>query len=153
MFCSKKNMIVRNNEQFEHLITQQCVHKNQTFAAIFGRASKNQVLGSRELNDNISLCDMSLLRDDYYVKQESIFVKPDSFMYEPIAEFILKFHQYGLSQKIERQLTYQNLKSQSNEKVVLTLDILSAGFILWIISVFIAAIVFVVECVIDRFED
>lgn len=96
---------------------------------------------------------MSLLEDDYYVKQESMYVKPESFMYEPVADFILKMHQYGLFQKIGRQSTYNNLKLATSENVVLTLHLLSAGFILWLGSVLTAIMVFVIEVVIDRCKD
>lgn len=115
-------------------------HGNQTFAFFAGKVGR-QILGSIENNVAILSSDFEILEDDYFVKHESILVRPESFIYELLTDFILRFTEHGMDEIVDQRFE----KTVKNNKIVLTFDLLSAGFTIWFCSVCLALVFFIVE--------
>lgn len=153
-FRSRKNVIIGDHPAFNFQFEEHHLYKNQTFAFLAAKV-ESQVIGTSEFNQKIMNADMKILEDDYFVNYEYLFVLPGSFIYEPLSKFIMRFNQHGFTKRLEYWLVHHNLtKTVFDEKQTLTLQILSAGFILWLCSVLIACLLFIVEyCVGKTFKN
>lgn len=69
-----------------------------------------------------------------------------NFLIDSINKFLMECEQHGFYQKFYNdRFHYVPSLSDENDPQKLTLDILSAGFIVWIVTVAIACIVFIIE--------
>lgn len=78
-------------------------------------------------------------------------IKCNSFLYEPLQEFILLYHQHGLMAYSESK--WYESSSGADKKVgaqVLSIQMLSAGFIVWIVCVLISVSVFLIEILVKK---
>jgi hypothetical protein len=80
-------------------------------------------------------------------------MKRSSFLIDSFNKFLMECEQHGIHEKTYNDRFYHNVPSASSEvdKKKLTLDVLSAGFTVWIFSVLIACIVFVIEHIVAFF--
>lgn len=72
-----------------------------------------------------------------------------SVLYEPMYKFILLFHQHGHMTFAElKWMPIPNNADDEDEPQVLTINMLAAGFVVWLICVMISIITFVFEIII-----
>lgn len=99
-----------------------------------------------------------MIKEPYFVETIPIYVNHMSFVFEPLNDFILRMHEFGIYniyennhtqffRKVENE-TYQHLKETATK--VLTMRMSEAGFVLWIAFIPIACLglVFVGEHVV-----
>lgn len=110
-------------------------------------------MGNRELMDKIYESDMRILNDDFSVQFDYILVISQSFIYETLNDFILRCNEYGFTKIYKSLYCGQPLFKHHDERVVLTMSMLSAGFYLWLCSVAVACIVFIVEHITDYYSN
>jgi hypothetical protein len=136
-------------------------YKNDTFAieictdAIIDMNSKKFHKKFFDLSD----------RDDMFGKMSNIYtviespltipvpwlVAKSSLLYDTLNDFLLHSEQHGFTQHFyDAEYAYASTLPEPDPKK-LTLDILSAGFIVWLITVMIACFVFVIEHVVAYF--
>lgn len=141
-------MIVVNRSTFRSQVQAQIDHGNQTFAFLAGRAGR-QIWGSVDNNEAILSSEVEILEDDYFLQHESILVRPESFIYELLSDFILRYTEHGIDEIVD-----QNFKKHVRDsKVVLTMSLLSAGFTIWLCSVCLANVFFIVEFIYGNYID
>lgn len=78
-------------------------------------------------------------------------MRRNSFLYEPLKKFILEYYQHGLFAFSETKwlpISFDNVDEDGPQ--ILTMQMLSAGFIIWIVCVVICVIVFLSEILIER---
>jgi hypothetical protein len=76
-----------------------------------------------------------------------------SFFIDVLNKFLMESEQYGFTQHFyDLEFFYSGFNKDTSEKQVLTLQMLSAGFFVWLISVIIACIVFAIEHVIAYYK-
>lgn len=87
----------------------------------------------------------SLIKEDFRFTLLSWHTVPQSFIFESLEKFILDCHQHGILVHLIDKLLPTVVKKDEDEPEVLTLYILSAGFFLWLYTVLIAILVFLME--------
>jgi hypothetical protein len=95
--------------------------------------------------------EMVLLKDNLRTYFEVFFTQPESYILEVLNDFILQCHQHGFIDYFERKNFEQPRVEEKDPRKVLTLYMLSAGFYIWLGSVFVACVVFVAEHVVRYF--
>lgn len=136
------------DENLNPYIDRQIQWRNQTFAFWTMRLGEFILNSARDKNfmNKVLNNGMSLLNDDYSVFNEQILVSSGSYIFEPLNNFILQSHQHGFS-KYFQQTSFRRsiIPDDEDPNKVLTTYMLSAGFNLWLYSVTIACVVFVLE--------
>jgi hypothetical protein len=89
--------------------------------------------------------NMKIFKDDYIFGISPWFVQSDHIMYDQLCKFVLEIHQHGILARFEK-LNYVNQAPKEDEPLeILTMYMLSAGFIVWLASVLIACLSFIGE--------
>lgn len=98
-----------------------------------------------------------IIEEPYFVKMIPAYVNHQSFIFEPLQEFILKYYQSGFAAKLANEIEYgleryeyldgnlKNVRKINSQPKVLTLHMLEAGFVLWIAIILVAFVVFIGE--------
>lgn len=77
---------------------------------------------------------------------QSFYLQADSFVVEKFDDFILLCHEHGFINYVKSKWIFNSVKNHADDPPqVLDLFKLSAGFTIWIVSVFIACCVFIFE--------
>lgn len=75
-------------------------------------------------------------------------IKRNSFLYEPLNKFVLEFYQHGLFAHSESKWNPAYLgPDEEDGPQVLTMRMLSAGFIIWMICIICCLVVFFIEII------
>lgn len=135
-------------------------HKNQilfgndTFANLKSYISESEeISGSKKSKEMFKNDNLFLIPEDFLWHLISWHVAPQSFIYEPLEEFILNCHQNGMILHLMRQiLPKESMFIESESPPVLTMYMLSAGFYIWLITVLLSVIVFMLEHLYDLFQ-
>lgn len=135
------------------MIDNQIVFGNQSFALWTGRMGKNVMFGNREAVQLLYESGVTLLSEDYNFKAEYFSVKPESFIFDVLNDFILLCHQHGIFKYFESiNLPHVPVARIKDPRKVLTMYMLSAGLYLWLICIAIACLVFLIEHVVRYFS-
>lgn len=98
-----------------------------------------------ESNNSRSYTDVSnnfVVMENYFiVRPIQIYVRPSSVFFKRLEKTILECHQHGL---LVKKSDPPELKS-ADEPQVLTMQMLEAGFVLWMCSICVACVVFICE--------
>lgn len=94
---------------------------------------------------------MTMLGESFVWFQFYLELRHHSFLSESLSQFVLEYYQHGL-------LTYSEMKwyppplgaDPEDEAQVLTMFMLSTGFIIWLITVAVCVLVFFIEIIVDR---
>lgn len=144
----KNNVILGGLKEIETMVKHQNEWRNQTFAFWTHRIGNLILHGGKNFWRKVFANDtMRLLQDDYKVQFDHILVSPGSFIFEPLNDFILSCHQHGFTNYFQRAIFNKKFGSVVYEasRKVLTMDMLSAGFLLWLCCVGISFLVFIIE--------
>lgn len=126
-------------------------HRNQTFAFFIPRFFKKAIVEfGPVLTEKIYNSSMSMISDDYDVNFDYVKIYFGSFIYEPMNDFILRCHQYGLSEHFKSTMFIDPKIFKYDSRKTLTMYMLSAGFYLWLITVAVACVVFFLELVYQK---
>lgn len=96
--------------------------------------------------------DLHMLSDDANSYFMCWFTYKQSIMFDSLQKFILEVHQHGFVSHFERKNTPRAADIPEDEPKVLTMQMLSAGFGLWLGSIIIAIVAFFGEHVAKNFE-
>lgn len=79
-------------------------------------------------------------------------IKQNSLLHESMCIFVLEYHQHGLMLYLEMRYYEERMSSDdcNDEPQVLTVEMMSAGFIIWLVCILICIIVFLSEIIIGR---
>lgn len=89
---------------------------------------------------------MDVLEDDYAWLKNSWVLKKFSYLYEPLSSFISQIYEHGIYDYIERREIWHFEKPEDEDpRKVLTIEMLSAGFVIWLCCVLVSIIVFICE--------
>jgi hypothetical protein len=100
--------------------------------------------------ENIISSKMKIFKDDYMWVGSSWLVTPNSFLCEALERYILELHQHGIIQHFHDLVSSPKVPESESDPQVLSMYILSAGFIVWIVTVAMACIVFIIELFVSR---
>lgn len=96
---------------------------------------------------------MKSIRDEYTWGGHYISFKKFGCLYEPFEKFLLDIHQNGIFWMIhDRVMNDTAIPEHDDPRVVLTLEMLSAGFLVWLFCMSICCIVFACEIIIEKIE-
>lgn len=94
-----------------------------------------------------------MLKDETFLTTFTIFLTYyRGYLNEVFEKFILEAHQHGIIEFCYRQVYHFPDVSVEKFPIILTMQILSAGFYIWLGSIVIACIVFIGEHVIFMIE-
>lgn len=157
----KENLILSN------LMASHALYENETFAILFDRQIRKSEVpfslaydiflnGTKSIFLNISE-NFIMIEDPYYVRMYPVLVVHQSFIFEKLDQFILRCHEIGFEAKAESDLEKLYEKFRSLEKLrqgkksnlkVLSLEMLEAGFVVWIALIPVAFLFFIGEHVV-----
>lgn len=124
-------------------------HGNQSFAFYTYKMGKVPLYFNKTEMKQLLESGMTLLNDDYLLHSEYVMVKPESYIYSVLNDFILQCHQYGFFNHFQtKESKPLVLEIKDTSRKVLTMHMLSAGFYLWLMSVLLACVVFLIEHVV-----
>lgn len=98
----------------------------------------------RPLADQIK-GDFTITKDNYETSFAPWYVMIYGVFYESLSKFILESHQHGFTEHFERVGRIAPDRSVEENAKVLTMFMLSAGFYVWLGSVAVACLTFIVE--------
>lgn len=137
---------------------KQKIYGNDTFALrlcyvggkdIVTASAMYQNSGSRKMYSHIGYKseqqNFFVIPEDFRWSFLSWHVLQNSFIYEPLEKFILNCHQHGIMAHLVDKLIPSLSEERKEGPKVLTTFMLSAGFYVWLTSVLIAIIVFILE--------
>lgn len=133
-----------------HVIDKQIKFGNETFVTPYIRLSGNNI---RMKNDQVTKDFenyFKVLKDDYRLYYYSWYV--EAHLFESFQKYILELHQHGIIQYLERKYVYIATTPDEEKPKKLTLFMLSAGFYIWLITVFVALIAFIGEHLVRYFS-
>lgn len=91
---------------------------------------------------------MTLLEDYSQWFLVNVPIKSNSVLYEPLQKFILEFYQHGHMAFSESKWLPPWIGSDDEDEAqILTMKMLAAGFVVWLICVMISIIAFVLEII------
>lgn len=132
-------------DEITSLVNRQSTERNQTFAFWTLRFEKFIFMGYQDFMYKVYESDMRILNDDFSVQFDYILVIYQSFIYETLNDFILRCNEHGFTKIYKSLYCDQPIIKNHDKPVVLTMQMLSAGFYLWLCSVAVACIVFICE--------
>lgn len=96
--------------------------------------------------------NLKLFKSDYLSTSSSWTLQPNDFLYHILQNFILEIHQHGFMIHFESLYNPHTLpKPEETEPKILTLQILSAGFIVWLFTIIMACFSFFFEISVFHF--
>lgn len=124
-------------------------HGNESFALFTFKNGKLPLYFEKKEMKKLLESGMTLLNDDYRLHSEYVMVKPESYIYSVLNDFILQCHQYGFFNHFQSKKSKPLvLEIKDTSRKVLTMHMLSAGFYLWLMTVLLACVVFLIEHVV-----
>lgn len=152
--------LIPPREVFEEMIESQFKYKNETFAIYTGRMPRSSLIQfftfdhmeNQNFTDQVFSSEMVYLKEDLRTHFEAFYVQSESCIYEMLNEFILQCHQHGFIEYLVSKHFNWPKKSKRDPRKVLTLYMLSAGFYIWLISISVAFVVFIIEHVVRYFS-
>lgn len=99
--------------------------------------------------------NFTIFEDDYFLVPQSWLLCPHGYLNGLLNDMILRLSQHGIIMHIEYSIKDVVLKIKLKDPgpQILTMKKLSAGFIVWISTVSIACIVFLIEHIYKYFDD
>jgi hypothetical protein len=88
---------------------------------------------------------MNILKEDYVLLTSSWLVTPESNLYETVQDFLLKMHEHGFIKHFDEMQHSFPVSEDGQGPQVLTMYMLSAGFIVWLATILLACIAFICE--------
>lgn len=135
------------------MIENQTLYRNQSFALYVARLGQTILQDSKEYFQELYESGMTVVKDNIHTMQsENVLTKPGSYITEVLNTFILQCHQHGIFQHLYLKYIDPPIVQPKDPKKVLTMYMLSAGFYLWLISISVACIVFVIEHIVRYFS-
>jgi hypothetical protein len=138
--------------RFWLLINSHIKYENESFAVLENRdailiEAKKVIKTSdkRYIKESLSVSKMFSVIETSKSYTLSWLAKRTSFFIESLNKFLLEAEQHGFTDYFYNQNREVVEPSEPSEPKVLTMDILSAGFTVWIVSVSIASLVFISE--------
>jgi hypothetical protein len=149
------NFVEIKQNKFDHLSRPHNFNKGR-FAMLYTRSDWDcNTRRSKKFCDQFKsmYSKMEIFKDDYAWTTTSWGVHPNSLMYETLENFILELHQHG---HLNRLISVYSHRENDHKHIdsgpqILTMHILSAGFIVWIVTVFLSSISFICEHVFNYF--
>lgn len=122
---------------------------NETFAYVVFKIVQNiyHIVTPEDKTWEQAYTNFRILDDVYKWNFAHWFVRPFSFIYEPLEKFILESHQHGILDYLKKKYFPLTKNLEVEGPKVLTFEMLSAGFYLWMTCVLISIIIFVLELV------
>lgn len=108
--------------------------------------------GTREDIKKFSESGMTLINENIVMQSEFVLLKPGSYIKDVFNTFILQCQQHGFFEHLYLKHIHYQVIDEKDPNKVLTMYMLSAGFYLWLMSIAIACIVFVMEHVVRYFS-
>lgn len=157
MGIEKKLIMLMNPEQVFDKCRNQQLFWNDSFALLtsfIGDSQFDSCLSAKQYGSVIVIQNNKMNQ-----KESSMWVIPEvfrwnlfswhirrqSFIYEPLHHFILRCHQNGLIHHLIEEIIPKLSDPKQSETQKLTIYTLSAGFYIWLYTVLIAIIVFLME--------
>lgn len=156
-----KDMILQiapNENYAVDLMRRQYESRNQTFAIFTCRLPKSTILSQirslshKNFSSTVFSSDMVVLNEDLRTHHEVFIVRSESYIIDVLNDFILRCHQHGFFKYFESQYFETPEIIVEDARKILTFNMLSAGFYLWLISIVVACLVFIVEHVVRYFS-
>lgn len=147
IFRHDKNLV---NKSLDAVIERQMIHENETFAYTIHKVVQNIyfIISPNGSTWKKAYRNFRMVDDIYRWKFAYWYVRPKSFIYEPLEKFILESHQHGILDHLRRKYFPQTKKIEPDGPKVLTFSMLSAGFYLWFMCVIISIIIFFLEIIV-----
>lgn len=96
---------------------------------------------------------MTMMEETYNWLLLFLPMRRGSLLYEPLYKFILEYYQHGLFAYSESKWMPTSLGTYNDDgPQVLTLQMLSAGFVVWLACVVISAVVFLLEIIVGEYR-
>jgi hypothetical protein len=89
--------------------------------------------------------NMKIIKDNFCYEESFVLTSDGHILYDHINKFILEAHQSGLIQYHISRYDLGNDQKEEDSTEILTLYMLSAGFIVWLVAVLIACLSFIGE--------
>lgn len=141
------------------------LYENETFAMVHDRETRKSeipfsiavdIFNGTELIFTKISDNFIMIEDPYFVRMVPVLVVHQSFIFEKLDQFILRCYEIGLEAKAESDLEetmeksnfLEKLKQKKSHLKVLSLNMLEAGFVVWISLIPVAFIVFIGEHVV-----
>lgn len=145
--------MVNNNLSLPELFASHDENGNESFA-IFGSSFLQLANFEKSPEESAILFRRNIkqLNEYYRMWRISWFVPiVHSYFFEPVEKFILECHQHGIIDYLDKKYSPKACSAKGNdgEPQVLTMKLLSAGFCLWIGTVIISLVVFILELLIN----
>lgn len=97
---------------------------------------------------------MSLIEESHQWRLYCLIIRRNSIFHEPLSKFILEYSQHGLFTYSESKWYPKSLGGDDpDEAQVLTMDMMAASFIVWLVCVIISIIVFFIEIAMKKFTN
>lgn len=133
-------------------------YQNESFAIATLRiidyvSFKSRIFLGRNLEEQkLRQSTMKFLDDNFLVFFSSWLIKMNSDLYRSIEKFMLECHQHGLIVFFGSKNALKPLEAVVDGPKVLTVKMLSAGFVLWLICVLVSCVAFISEHIVRVFE-
>lgn len=139
----EKNLVFVTDEVFRQAKTDQLIHGNHSFA--YG-VDRTFTLLTKDWSEKYRNA-FRIIDDNYNERPMSFLIHVRSFFAQTFDDFILQYHQHGFIRFLERVALSpkHDLKHKEEGPQVLNMEKLSAGFLVWVGSVIIACLVFILE--------
>lgn len=121
---------------------------NQTFSKIAQKIDEYPILGYKDDMRRAFSKNLVYSDDIYKVNFEVMYLFYESCLYQSLEDFILKLHQHGLIDYLKKKYFDALIlpeKFIEDDRKVLTLYVLSAGFCMWLIMIIISILAFIGE--------
>lgn len=136
------------------MLREQGDFHNQTFAWWIGRIGGIILQANQKSLERLYENGMTIFEENYDYTAEYILVKPESYLYGVLNDYILQWREYGFEKYFESMHLFDKpIVDAKDPRKVLTMYMLSAGLYLWLTSVGIACIVFAAERVVKYLAD
>lgn len=107
--------------------------------------SKKSFFGSPYKEKKKGCSNFKMLDEDFVWTFSQYYLTRNSYLHEILENFILELYQHGFMENMTEST--QKLYFPEEEPTVLTLEILSAGFFIWLGSVAVAILAFILELI------
>lgn len=99
--------------------------------------------------DHKKLIPMRLLKDDFISLPNNWLVDFNNHVFVPLEKFIQEAQQHGIIKHFENLMEHAQMPPDpEKEPNVLTMFMLSAGFLVWLVTVIFACVIFICEHII-----
>lgn len=119
------------------------------------RFEENELLWTHFNETQAMVVNMKIFDEDYEVNEKVWIVhKETQEIFKILEKFILEAHQHGIIRHFENLVELNEIpKPPDPDPKVLTMEILSAGFIVWLVTVIISCISFIGEHIVKFSRD